>query len=262
LDLPPEALPLMLAARMANPRISAEELRRCAVRPVANARGTGPPPGPNAGALHELPRSTPQSPSTPASHQLPLHPAMLAPVPAVAPAPHAATIEPPQLPDPGDPANALDTVRDILADITRAADLADVVAVCDAMPLGYYVELPPSGIDLVEGRPCASPAVRRAAWFVLAALSGQFDRALAATLPLESRWREFMAGTADGFLPRLRSALGVVDECAAPELDVGHVHTFFWHPQLGELFLQLWSWALHWRKAEPARFIDRIQPLD
>lgn len=263
LDLPPEALPLMLAARMANPRISAEELRRCAVRPVANARGTGPPPGPTAGVSHELPRSPPQSQAPPASHQLPLHPAMLAPVPAVSPAPHATTIEPPQSPDPGDPANAPDTVRDILADITRAADLADVVAVCDAMPLGYYVELPPSGIDLVDGRPCASPEVRRAAWFVLAALSGQFDRALAATLPLESRWREFMAGTPDGFLPRLRSALGIVDEEAVAELDVvGHVHTFFWHPQLGELFLQLWSWALHWRKAEPARFIDRIQPLD
>ena len=187
---------------------------------------------------------------------------MLAPVPAVAPAPHAATVEPPQSPDPGDPANAPDTVRDILADITRAADLADVVAVCDAMPLGYYVELPPSGIDLVDGRPCASPEVRRAAWFVLAALSGQFDRELAATLPLESRWREFMDGTADMSMARLRSALGIVDEEAAAELDVvGHVHTFFWHPQLGELFLQLWSWALHWRKAEPARFIDRIQPL-
>jgi ParB family protein of integrating conjugative element (PFGI_1 class) len=262
LDLPPEALPLILAARMANPRISAEELRRCAVRPVVNTRGASPPPGPTARVSHELPRSPPESPAPPASHQLPLHPAMLAPVPAVAPAPHATTIEPPQSPDPGDPANAPDTVRDILADITRAADLADVVAVCDAMPLGYYVELPQSGIDLVDGRPCASPAVRRAAWFVLAALSGQFDRELAATLPLESRWREFMDGTADMSMARLRSALGVVDECASAELDVGHVHTFFWHPQLGELFLQLWSWALHWRKAEPARFIDRIQPLD
>ena len=71
-----------------------------------------------------------------------------------------------------------------------------------------------------------------------------------------------MAGPADGFVPRLRSALCIVgDEPASTDLDVGHVHTFFWHPDLGELFLQLWSWALHWRKAEPARFIDRIQPL-
>jgi ParB family protein of integrating conjugative element (PFGI_1 class) len=268
LGVPPEALPLMLAARTANPRISAEELRRCAIRPaVLTPSGAAAPAAPAASTLREATRSQPQPPAAPASQQLPLHPAMLAPVATAAPGapasgPNAGAIEQAHSPEPGDPSNAPATVREILADITRAADLADVVAVCDAMPLGYYVELPPSGIGLVDGRPCTNPEVRCAAWHVLAALSGQFDRGLAATLPIESRWREFMAGPVDGFTPRLRSALCIVgDESASTELAVGHVHTFFWHPELGELFLQLWSWALHWRKAEPARFIDRIQPL-
>ena len=265
LDVPPEAVPLMLAARTANPRIDADELRRCAIRPSALSRAAGAPAHREAAAAEDTPRSPrqqPASPAAPAPHQLPLQPAMLAPVEPVAP--QAPAAEPEELAvhlNPGDPSNAPATVREILADITRAADLADVVAVCDAMPLGYYVELPQSGIALVDGRACANLEVRCAAWYVLAALSGQFDPGLAATLPIESRWRQFMAGATDGFMPRLRSALGIEDEVPAAGLDVGHVHTFFWHPQLGELFLQLWSWALHWRKAEPDRFIDRMQPL-
>jgi len=263
LGVPPAALPLMLAARAANPRITGDELRRCAIPPM--------PPAPQASALgaHTRPsHDVPQPPATrapaPASVQLPLQPAMLAPVQPAAPTatPESAQdVNLDQVPEPGDPVNAPTTVHEILADITRVADLADVVAVCEAMPLGYYVELPETDIALIDGRRCPDPEMRCAAWYVLAALSGQFDPRLAKALPLDSRWKQLLSSTADDLMPRLRLALGIADEDAASVLDIRHVHIFFWHPQLGELFLQLWSWALHWRKAEPARFVDRIQPL-
>lgn len=264
LNVPATALPLMLAARAANPRISGDELRRCAVPPMPAAPQAKPLEPAHTRAPHEAEQLPPDRPPIPASVQLPLQPAMLAPV---QPGPPTAPIEPAQemrsdhAPDPGDPANAPATVHEILGDITRVADLADVVAVCEAMPLGYYVELPEAGIALIDGRRCPDPEMRCAAWYVLAALSGQLDRRIARALPSDSRWRQFTSSASDDLVPRLRHALGIADEDAASMFDIRHVHTFFWHPQLGELFLQLWSWALHWRKAEPARFIDRIQPF-
>lgn len=271
-NVPPARLPLMLAARAANPRMSADELLRMGTAAVpadaspaaldAFARHASRPALPDTAASHVRP-SAPAASEPPV--QLPLQPAMLAslaqPVPAAS-GESPADADPPAIPpDATDPSNAPDTVREILADITRVADLADVVAVCEAMPLGYYVELPEAGIASVDGRPCLDAALRRAGWHVLAALSGQFDRHLARRLPTGSRWRQLALGDPDGFASQLQAALAVEDEASRRVFGAGFMHTFFWHPQLGELFLQLWSWALHWRNAEPARFPDRIQDL-
>lgn len=273
--VPAAQVPLMVAARAANPRMTADELRKVGSSlPAMGAAAKRSQPGDTAAAGEvavqrasesEAPAATQAAPTVtdlPAPTQLPLSPAMLAPVHA--PAGSTALVVPPvgnpgTLADPTDPIHAPGTVDDILRDITRLAELGDVVCVCDAMPLGYFVELPDAGIDALDGEPPANARLRKAAWHVLAALSGQFDRRLLARLPDASNWKTLVSKNQLS-APYERLVMGVArdGEC---HLSVVDVHEFFWHPQLGHLFLQLWSWALHWREAEPQRFVDQLQPI-
>lgn len=273
LQVPAAQVPLMAAARAANPRMTADELRKVGSSlPAPGAAAKRSQPGETTAASEgaEQQNGTPPTPAATqaaptataatAPEQLPLSPAMLAPVPAantaqvVHPVAHPGTLA-----DPTDPIHAPGTVDDILRDITRLAELGDVVCVCDAMPLGYFVELPDAGIDALDGEPPANARLRKAAWHVLAALSGQFDRRLVSRLPDESNWKTLVSRNQLS-APYERLVMGVArsGEC---HLSVVDVHEFFWHPQLGQLFLQLWSWALHWREAEPRRFIDQLQPI-
>lgn len=274
LQVPAAQVPLMAAARAANPRMTADELRKVGSSlPAPGATAKRSQPGETAAASEGAAQQggTPPTPAStqaastataaPAPEQLPLSPAMLAPVhaPAANTAPVAPVAHPGTLADPTDPIHARGTVDDILRDITRLAELGDVVCVCDAMPLAYFVELPDAGIDALDGEPPANARLRKAAWHVLAALSGQFDRRLVSRLPDESNWKTLVSRNQLS-APYERLVMGVArsGEC---HLSVVDVHEFFWHPQLGQLFLQLWSWALHWREAEPRRFIDQLQPI-
>ena len=275
LQVPAAQVPLMAAARAANPRMTADELRKVGSSlPTPGAVTKRSQPGETAAASEGAAQQggTPQTPAAthaapmaaaaPAPTQLPLSPAMLAPVHApaanTAPVVHPVA-NPGTLADPTDPTHAPGTVEDILRDITRLAELGDVVCVCDAMPLGYFVELPDAGIDALDGEPPANAQLRKAAWHVLAALSGQFDRRLVSRLPDESNWKTLVSRNQLS-APYERLVMGVArsGEC---HLSVVDVHEFFWHPQLGLLFLQLWSWALHWREAEPQRFVDQLLPI-
>lgn len=271
LHVPASQLPLMLAARAANPRISAEELRRTTIPATppnepASLQSTSADPlrTEGEGLPHSTETRTPQAPAKLEALQLPLQPAMLAALPPAAPTMGDAVGQSEEslagnLHDEIDPSQAPETVHEILADITRVADLADVVAVCDSMPLRYYVELP-DDISTVDGRPAEDIDLRKAGWFVLAGLSGQFDRRLVQKLPTASRWRTLALGSRHELLSQVHKALRISEQQAALA-GAEHLHQFFWHPELGELFLQLWSWAFHWRGAEPARFLDRVTPL-
>ncbi len=270
LNVPAAQVPLLLAARAANPRGTADELRRAVTvaprmeTPTAAPAHRSELSSDEVSAAGPSPATSQAAQSRPSAQQLPLQPAMLAPVQlpvataTPVPAAERSADSPGPLRDPSDPSHAPGTVREILADITRTADLHDVVAVCDDMPLGYYVEVPDAGIEIIDGRPSSDPALRRAAWCVLAAFSGQFDQRLCAKLPDESRWRELAEGDRETFNSQLQ-ALGIAHDDARRFIAPEDLHAFFWHPDLGELFLQLWSWALHWRNADPARFVDRLQ---
>jgi ParB family protein of integrating conjugative element (PFGI_1 class) len=264
----------MLSVRATHPRMSAAQLRQLtgaaqSPQPAAtSAAGVTGDESPSASASEGAPVSTASPPSDAArasdtadspSLQLPLGP-MLAAVPASdTSAAGAAGEEPVTVADPTDPRHAPGTVRDILKDITAAAELGDVVYECEAMPLGYYVELPEGGIETcMDGQAAKQPALRKAAWHILAALSGQYDRRLVDRLPDDARWKQLLSGGefASQFDLQVQGAIRA-GACYLPAEDV---HRFLWHPQLGHLFLQLWSWALHWRQAEPARF-PGLQPV-
>ncbi|MBW8831352.1 MAG: ParB N-terminal domain-containing protein [Burkholderiales bacterium] len=271
LNVPEKQLPLMLSARANNPRLSATELRKVGSSLPTFAGsvsgGSASNSESDAGGAAALeaneqpPATTPARPvsSAPQGQQLPLSPAMLAPVAhSAGTGADEGVVERPMV-DPTDPRNAHGTIQSILLDITRIAELGDVVAICESMPLGYYVELPEAGIEAIDGEAPANVKLRKAAWHVLAALSGQFDRRLSPRLPNDSVWKA-AAQSSSGFAAQYELlVMGVAHP--APFMAVADVHDFFWHPQLGELFLQLWSWALHWRKAEPQRFFDQLEPV-
>ena len=254
----------MLAARAANPRITGAELRGAATQPAqhgvpaistSSQQTTDGPsrhaPSSGAAAL-SVPSVTPAAPQ-----QLPLTPAMLAAV--APPTAHQDDDGPGELADPTDVRHAPRTVQQVLRDITLAAELGDVVCVCEDMPLGYFVDFPVGGIESVDGEPAANPALRKAAWHVLAVLSGQYDRRLQCKLPDDSRWRQLVVDGQFGTQFE-QQVLGTVRDGTC-HLGVGDLHEFMWHPQLGQLLLQLWSWALHWRDAQPQRFVERLDAI-
>lgn len=241
---------LMLAAKAANPRITAEELRN-----------------PRAAPARRL--SKDMSPETaPVNPQMPLSgPAILAPVAPVtvpsggrtlAPAGahtrrSAETGEAPSSTLPDAAAAAMNVVE-LLKQITVVAELQDVVTVCPSMPLGFYLELPAAGIDSVDGNPPQDARLRRAAWQVLAGLSGQFDASLVPLLPTESDWRQLATGGGGDLGAKLDLQLLVKPHDGDVHVSVADLYCVLWHPQLGHLFAQLWTWAMYWRASDPERF--------
>jgi hypothetical protein len=183
--------------------------------------------------------------------QLPLG-AMLASVAQSAPSGAGASAGPSKL-DPTDPRHAPGTVKAVLLDIATGAELDDLIWQCDNMPLGYYVELPEAGIETrVDGQPAKNSLRRQAAWHVLAALSGQYDRKVVAGLPDDSPWKQLMGNAA--FVGQFQLQVHGHVDAGRCHLRVDDLHRFMWDPELGRLFLQLWSWALHWQEAQAQRF--------
>jgi ParB family protein of integrating conjugative element (PFGI_1 class) len=248
----------MLSARTTHPRMTAAQLREVTGATAPASSGELPIPSPASGRQATEKSTCPEDripgASVVAPHvQLPLG-AMLAAVArsASAPSPAPASAEPSKM-DPTDPRHAPGTVNAILLDIANGAELDDLLWQCDNMPLGYYVELPEAGIETrMDGQPVKNSLLRQAAWHVLAALSGQYDRRLVAGLPDDSSWKQLIGD--GGFAGQFELQVHGHIHAGTSHLRVDHLHRFMWDPDLGQLFLQLWSWALHWKEAEPARF--------
>jgi hypothetical protein len=94
----------------------------------------------------------------------------------------------------------------------------------------------------------------------MATLSGQFDKRLMECLPMEAVWRQLYESgeLASAFEKRT----GGSANAQGWQLGVADVYTFFWNPELGHLFLQLWTCVNTWRSIEPERFINFINPID
>jgi ParB family protein of integrating conjugative element (PFGI_1 class) len=209
------------------------------------------------GLLLDADASTNQSPRLTPQQQMPLSPAML----GVAAEPKRKALEQFTTPNQLDisPSVVAQAIQDILKLIIHAANLGDVVCSCEAMPLGYFVELPEPEHALSQTPMGNSAALRKAAWHAMATLSGQFDKRLMECLPMEAVWRQlYESGELSSAFEK---RTGGSANAQGWQLGIADVYTFFWDPKLGHLFLQLWSCVNTWRSIEPERFIDHINPI-
>lgn len=174
--------------------------------------------------------------------------------------------------DPAHPDHAPGTVLAVVRDIVIACGLQELVFVAPAMPLGYYCELPavpfsnefvvPPSADVEdpEWSSKRAAALKRSGWQMLAALSGQCDAQIYRKLPLESHWRRAADG---GRLGQVFESLGMgSDDPARGGMQIGvvDIYRFLYSPELGELFLQLWSWVQRWIQHDPDRFPFEVFP--
>lgn len=176
--------------------------------------------------------------------------------------------------DPTHPDHAAGTVLALIRDISDACALHDLVFVAPAMPLGFYCELPAqpfSGefilsqppnddVDDPEWSGRRAAALRRSGWQILVALSGQCDSQLLRKLPRESQWRQ---SAESGNLSSIFKSLGMGStdpNRGGVQISVVDIYRFMFAPELGDLFLALWSWVQRWVQNEPDRFPFEIFP--
>lgn len=282
-DVPAARLPLMLTARANNPRMTADELRSLA-RQVAG-------PGPTAAQAAMPPLAPSAVQAAHAGTQMPLQPAFLgavAPAAAVAPTRPESPAGPLQglgNPTQGDDASddelaataerfgrgvlserseaghLLRLISTAVADIGTAAELHDVLSLCQAMPLAFFVELPEAGIDSVNGDPPEDPDLRRATWHVLAALSGQWLPAVARQIPADqSRWRLLLD---NGDLARQAALLTLSgrDSLGHNTFSAQDATRVFFHPHIGPALGLIEQHIAQLRLCAPERFVAMDQAL-
>lgn len=176
--------------------------------------------------------------------------------------------------DPTHPDHAAGTVLALIRDISDACALHDLVFVAPAMPLGFYCELPtqPFSGEFVMSQPPndnvddpewsgrRAAALRRSGWQLLVALSGQCDSQLLRKLPRESQWRQSAeAGNLSSIFKSL--GMGSTDpNRGGIQISVVDIYRFMYAPELGDLFLALWSWVQRWVQNDPDRFPFEIYP--
>jgi ParB family protein of integrating conjugative element (PFGI_1 class) len=269
----PEHVCAMLDALSANPNLSGKELRATVTvpqtqpeAPTALADGTQdalPPASATRPAAPAADHRTSPAPAgaAPAQHQqMPLQPAMLAPVRGQAALPEEAS--PPTddgALDENDPKQLQQLIFDTLMDIAVAAELEDVVCRLGTMPLGFFVDLPKL-LHMCDSKPVTNLLLRKASWHVLAAVSGQYDEEVARRIPAgESTWGKLLqeGRLADTFM---LCTTGQVLEGRA-HIDTADLLRFFNHPELGQLFVRLWRLALRMQQLVPQRFPPTWQPL-
>ena len=89
--------------------------------------------------------------------------------------------------DPGTEPDPQARVTDAIVAFTRACGVADLLRLCDALPCGYYMEIPESGafLDGDEAQP-----FRYAGWWLAAMHSGQIEGEHSDLMPENSLWRQ------------------------------------------------------------------------
>ena len=260
----------MLASLAASPNLTAHQLRASATAPP-------PPPLPPASspAADDVrtdsaqppfealaPRAPPRSPSPPAApapQQMPLRPAILGPVPpAAAPAAQGAVVDRNAL-DPNNPRELQLLIHLVLQDLSAAAELHDSVCTHGEMPLGFFVQLPET-LHMNGDKPVRDVLMRKSAWHVLAAISGQLDAEVAGCIPASHpRWGAMLARGDLGQQFMVCTAGQVLEGRAY--LDAADLLRVFHHPELGPMFVELWDLALRMRRLIPQGFPDTWRPL-
>ena len=79
----------------------------------------------------------------------------------------------------------LEDVKQCAAHFARLTGVGDCLNFCELMPCGYYMEAPPTPLDLEPDQP-----LRHRAWWVLALMSGQMHEEVSRHLPAQSRWAQ------------------------------------------------------------------------
>lgn len=90
-------------------------------------------------------------------------------------------------PDLDTDANPHGSATDAIVAFTRACGVADLLRLCEALPSGYYMEIPAAGtfLDGDEAQP-----YRYAGWWIAAMHSGQIDGEHSDRMPEDSLWRQ------------------------------------------------------------------------
>lgn len=257
----------MLASLAASPNLTAQQLRATATAPKSPPPLASPPvaddvppdeaPPLGSSASRAAPSPAPRAPSpptAPAPQQLPLRPAMLAPVPpALAPTTQSTDL------DPNDPEQL---GRLILAAVMRIADITqqgETLCGLAKMPLGYFMDLP-EDLHVSDGMPVADVQMRKSTWHVLASLSGQFDADVAQRIPPnESRWGALLSRGQLGNQYRVCATGQVFDGRAY--LDIDDLLRVVHHPQLGPMFVELLALAARKRHLAPDLFPVNWRPV-
>ena len=179
-------LEAVLSALASDPRITPDELRGVARRPVETAKPIQQSGFASSTDSNSVPFTAPVADSQPLAtsgvQQAPL-PGMLAGVPTEAqpgkpkdakPAsPHASASSA------SDPLQeAFEGIRDLLGEINTAVPLNDVLCALPLAPFGFMVDFPQRDMRHVANEPVRPDLVplRSAVWKLLAALSYQYDR--------------------------------------------------------------------------------------
>ncbi len=131
-----------------------------------------------------------------------------------------------------------------LGEIACVADLAELVALEPTLPLGYLLEFPQQTLGGPQNE------LKRAAWNVLASMSGQFDPRLVQRMDKGSNWYRM---SINGHVTEAHLRLiGPIRQAQLPTMELA---TFLWTPSIGELFARFWTGVIRWRETEPERFI-------
>lgn len=262
----------MLASLAASPNLTAHQLRAAATAPTlptqpassptADDVPTDNPPPFEALTSRAAPGPAPRAPSPPAApapQQLPLRPAFLGPVPpAAAPAAQSAVVDRNAL-DPNNPRELQLLIHLVLQDLSAAAELHDSVCTHGEMPLGFFVQLPET-LHMNGDKPVRDVLMRKCAWHVLAAISGQFDAEVARCIPANHpRWGAMLARGDLGQQFMVCTAGQILEGRAY--LDAADLLRVFHHPELGPMFVELWDLALRMRRLIPQGFPDTWRPL-
>lgn len=266
LKLDAQAIPAMISALESDARISAETLRQVKVAPPAAA-------------------------PMPILHQPPLA-GMLAPVPAArAPAPSSAPTRPaaqpsvpayvPNLPAPAPDSSLLmaespnadlqGLVLEHLSNLNDVVPLQDILCAVQTMPFGYLADLPEQDIAHVGGQalPEAQVVLRAALWKVLAALSGQYDRRITATITATitdvnaSRWTQAVARGPQGFEEACLEAATVQVQSldGQPAIALPDLYQVLATPDVGLSLTRLMAVMERIRLNHPERFLPGWEPL-
>ncbi|WCM90601.1 ParB family protein [Acidovorax sp. NCPPB 3576] len=266
LKLDARAVPAMISALESDAHISAETLRQVKVAPPAAAPVLAPVPTPHqpplAGMLAPVPAARAPAPSA-----APTGPAARPSVPAYAPDLPAPVPDSSLLIAESPNADLQGLVLEHLSNLNNVVPLHDILCAVQTMPFGYLADLPEQDIAHANGQalPDAQVVLRAALWKVLAALSGQYDRRITATITdvNASRWTQAVARGPQGFEEACLEAATVQVQSldGQPAIALPDLYQVLAAPDVGFSLTRLMAVMERIRLNHPERFLPGWEPL-
>ncbi|GKS87666.1 hypothetical protein AVMA1855_25960 [Acidovorax sp. SUPP1855] len=259
-----QTVPAMISALESDARISAETLRQVKVAPPATAPVPMPTPHqtPLAGMLAPVPAARAPAPSS-----APARPATQPSAPAYAPDLPAPLPDSSLLMAESPNANLQGLVLEHLSNLNDVVPLHDILCHAQSMPFGYLADLPEQDIAHASGQalPEAQVVLRAALWKVLAALSGQYDRRITATITDvdASRWTQAVAKGPQGFEEACLEAATVQVQSldGQPAIALPDLYQVLAAPDVGFSLTRLMAVMERIRLNHPERFLPGWEPL-